>query len=105
MTYRMALGAMAFALAGALAPVAVKAQDIGPAAGVYSLSEVDSQPLPIVTDIDDEGRCRKELAAADLTLRGNGTWSLVSRDRKVCYGGYVEAVSYTHLTLPTILRV
>jgi hypothetical protein len=58
--------------------------------GVYRLTEIDAGPLPVVVDIDDEGRCREELVAAVLTLRANGRWSLASRDRKVCFGDFVQ---------------
>jgi hypothetical protein len=86
MTYRMALGVTAFALVAALVPAAVGAQT----AGVYRLTELDGMPVPIVTDIDDEGRCREEVSSAALTLNNNGTWSLVTRDRKVCSGDFTE---------------
>ena len=90
MTYRMALGATAFALMAALVPAAVGAQGIGDNAGVYRLTDIDSDPLPVVTDIDDEGRCREELSLATLTLRNNGTWALISRERRLCDGDFVE---------------
>jgi hypothetical protein len=86
----MTLGAIALAVMGAFASADdMRAQDF-PTTGVYRLTELDEVPLPAVVDIDDEGRCRQELWSAALTLRGNGTWTLVSRDRDVCYGDLVR---------------
>jgi hypothetical protein len=95
MSYRTILGAMAVALM-ALVPAESRAQDYIsrrdrlPDAGVYRLTELDGVPVPAVVDIDDEGRCRQELYSAALTLRRNGTWGLVSRNRDVCYGDLVR---------------
>ena len=92
MRYRMTLGAIAFAVVGALLPATVRAQDIGPGVGVYRLTAIDEHRMPVVVDIDDEARCREELFSAVLTLRANGTWNLVSRERKVCDGDLVKDV-------------
>ena len=90
MRYRTTFGAIALAVMGALAPAEdMRAQDVT-STGTYRLTELDQTPLPAVIDIEDEGRCREELWSAALTLRRNGTWSLVSRDREVCFGDLVR---------------
>jgi hypothetical protein len=83
---------MSIALIGALLPADGSAQYLGSGAEVYRLTEIGGVPLPVVHDLEDEGRCREELFSATLTLYDNGSWSLVSRDREVCSGDFVKDV-------------
>jgi hypothetical protein len=58
------------------------------AVGTYRLATINDRPLPVV--VEEEDGCRDEVVSGTLTLKPDGTWTLVHTERDVC-GDKVES--------------
>ena len=67
---------------GIIALTALAAGDAS-AQEAWQLARVNGSALPAVIEQDDDG-CRDELVSGTLTLSGDGTWVLQTRERETC---------------------
>ncbi len=69
-------------LAAGLTFAAADARAQAPAAGAYTLQQVNGQELPVVTETTDD--CRDDILSGTLTLEANGEWQLEYVERETC---------------------